>query len=215
MSKILRIIVKSWIKWDIIKGMSNKIKNIIEKLVRYLINEKYGREGVGSMDYASNILAFAALIVSVSLYVRTKKNMELQEEHFKKCLQPFCNIRCVDLNHSIKIELYNVGLGYLKIENISIVNKLSQEDNISLYKIFPQNLKLSYYSVDIIGSGICSNQYITLMKIDNIKAQERKIIRSILKEYEIQIQYSDVYGIQYSTKKELHFLYGNKYRKSG
>lgn len=167
----------------------------------------------------SVIIAFAAFILSILAYTWNKrgiklqeKNFEMQKDHFQKSLKPNCNIRCTEMDKSICIDIYNSGQGFMIIKNIEITTPNKDESYKALHKVFPPNIRLAYYSVDLRNYGVPVNTSVSLVKTEKLNDDELKRIRSILAKYIIEINYIDVYDNEYNAHKELSILYGKEHR---
>lgn len=167
----------------------------------------------------SVMISFAAFVLSILAYTWNKrgiklqeKNFEMQKDHFQKSLKPNCNIRCTEIDKVIHIDAYNSGQGFMIIKSIEITTPNKDESYKALHKVFPQNIKLTYYSVDLKNYGVPVDKYVTLVETDQLNVDELKRIRSLLAKYIIEIKYNDVYDEEYIARKELSILFGKEHR---
>lgn len=176
-------------------------------------------------DLMAIFISFLALINSFFLLLATRtsikdqkkfseENIKIQKEHYLKSLQPMCNIRCINKSNEIFINLHNCGHGFLTINKIVISNKNNNTKYFNLHSVFPKNINLSYYSVDIDNCDIAVGDHIKLIEINNIKDDtQHKEIENVLSQYIISIEYCSVYGVVYNKEKDLSKIFGIKYRE--
>lgn len=164
-------------------------------------------------DIVAVVISFFILLSTRKNIIIAQNNLEALKDHNQKCLEPRCNIRSTGVGQSIKITLMNSGHGLMTIDEIIVKNNERDATYHSLYEIFPNDIKLNYYSVDVVGSDIAVNGYIKLIQIDNVDEERRKIINELLSKYEITINYHGVYNTKISVTKDLKVLFGTTYRK--
>ena len=161
------------------------------------------------------LVSVLALVVSFSLLVTNCIMIRIQVIHNMKSLQPECNIRCTEYNQSIRIEIWNCGMGNMTIDSIDVKDNETDTTYKSLYKIFPSDIKLHYFSIDICGSSIAVNGHITLIEIKNFDKEEGfDRVRKILSRHTINVHYHDTYKNFYETPKDLKMLYGRTHREN-
>lgn len=193
-------------------------------------------------DILPIIISVCAVVISYSLLKCNQKNLQMQEEHYKmieelqkkqyhsqekhnkkmkkiqkkhnfKSVQPICNIECQQMAHSIKIKLKNCGLGSMIIKRVLIEDKLSHKEYSNLFELFPDDINLYKYSIDVVERGISANGYILLLEIIDISDSDIERIRNILEKCEILVEYVDIYNKAYKESKNLHSLFGKTYRQ--
>ena len=165
------------------------------------------------------------VVIAFLLYRKTSNSYKLEEKskeetrkmqnmHNIKSVQPLAFIACNQIGDSIKIEIRNYGLGAMIIRGISIknINTENQEFN-ELYKIFPENIWIHRYSVDIKGRPIKPNGgSITLVEFKNLNDKESKSIKKTLGKYKIIVEYQDIYGNQDFKEKNFFEIFCVEYR---
>jgi hypothetical protein len=182
-------------------------------------------------DIGILISSICSVIIAFLLYKRTSSSYKLEEksrnetkeiqnemkkmqnEYYLKSVQPIPFIACNQIGGSIKIEIRNYGLGAMIVRNISIKDRNSENQEYNaLYKIFPENIKIYKYSVDIKGRPIAPNGYITLIDFEDLNGDESKSVRDILGKYKIIVEYQDVYGNKEDKEKNFYDIFCVEYR---
>lgn len=176
-----------------------------------------------------SVLLSAAATVAMMVIAYTnknvaKKNAEIQEKIFmlqqaynKAALRPRCDIVCSETGGIIKISLYNYGHGTMIINHLDITNKETGSMLHNAYEIIPDNIGLSYYSLEAKGRNIRVGGHIKLIEINRnkISFEDYEKVRKVLAQYTITVYYGDVYEDkgELSATKDLAKLFGNVYRE--
>lgn len=106
----------------------------------------------------------------------------------------------------------NYGNGVMTIDNIVISNKNTGAICYSLFEVIPEDIKLSYYSIDTQGRDIAVNGHIILIEIKNFDKLQYNKIREILCQYKITVNYHCIYKNTFCETKDLDVLFGKTYR---
>lgn len=166
-------------------------------------------------DIVTICISFTAVIIAYSVYKQNTVTMNNQKEYYELCLRPICNIRCIQYSHSVDIIFTNDGNGYLTIEEITVTDTEQGTKFTKLFQVFPKEIVLDYYSVDICQSSVAARGHIKLVGIKNINDKEQmEKIRKILSKYEIEIKYTDAYNKENVAKKNLKEFFGKQHREA-
>lgn len=176
--------------------------------------------------FLSATSAVMMLMVAIESKNMTKRSSEIQKEMYAlqqkynmAILCPKCDIVCSEAGGVIKISLYNYGQGTMTINHLDITNKDTESLLHNAYEIVPENIGISYYSLETKGRNIRVGGHIKLIEIDSNKlnAKEYERVRRTLAKYTITVYYTGVYeqDIEMEATKDLAKLFGNVYRKSG
>lgn len=168
----------------------------------------------------STVLMLAVAVASKEV---TKRSAEIQKEMFDlqqkyniTSMCPKCDIVCSEASGIIKISLYNYGQGTMTINHLDITNKETESVLYNAYEIIPENIGISYYSLETKGRNIRVGGHIKLIEIDTNKldAKEYERVRRALAKYTITVYYKGVYeqDIEMEATKDLAKLFGNVYR---
>lgn len=163
------------------------------------------------------ISSICSVFIAFLLYLKTSNSYKSEEKsrlETKEMYQPLAFIACNQVGESIKIEIRNYGLGAMIIKGISVKDRNSDNQEFNaLYKIFPENIWIHRYSVDIKGRPISPNGgSITLVEFKNLSDEESKLIKDILGRYKILVEYQDIYGIDNSKEKNFYDIFCVEYR---
>lgn len=173
----------------------------------------------------SGISAAMMLFVAIESKNMAKRSAELQKEMYAlqqkynmALLCPKCDIVCSETGGIIKISLYNYGQGTMIIKHLDIINKDTESLLHNAYEIVPENIGISYYSLETKGRNISVGGHIKLIEIDlnKLNAKEYEKVRRTLAKYTITVYYAGVYeqDVEMEATKDLAKLFGNVYRKS-
>lgn len=173
----------------------------------------------------SGISAALMLFVATASKNMAKQSAELQKEMYAlqqkynmAFLCPKCDIVCSETGGIIKISLYNYGQGTMIINHLDIINKDTESLLHNAYEIVPDNIGISYYSLETKGRNISVGGHIKLIEIDlnKLNAKEYEKVRRTLAKYTITVYYASVYeqDVEMEATKDLAKLFGNVYRKS-
>lgn len=173
----------------------------------------------------SGISAAMMLFVATESKNMAKRSAELQKEMYAlqqkynmAFLCPKCDIVCSETGGIIKISLYNYGQGTMIINHLDIINKDTESLLHNAYEIVPENIGISYYSLETKGRNISVGGHIKLIEIDlnKLNAKEYEKVRRTLAKYTITVYYASVYeqDMEMEATKDLAKLFGNVYRKS-
>lgn len=176
--------------------------------------------------FLSGASAVLMLVIANESKNMTQRSAELQKQIYalqQKCnmalLCPKCDIVCSEAGGIIKISLYNYGQGTMTINHLDITNKDTESLLHNAYEIVPENIGISYYSLETKGRNIRVGGHIKLIEIDSNKlnAKEYEIVRRTLARYTITVHYTSVYeqDTEMEATKDLAKLFGNVYRESG
>lgn len=147
-----------------------------------------------------------------------KQMYALQQKYNMAFLCPKCDIVCSETGGIIKISLYNYGQGTMTINHLDITNKDTESLLHNAYEIVPDNIGISYYSLETKGRNIGVGGHIKLIEINSNKlnAREYEIVRKTLARYTITVYYTSVYeqDTEMQVTKDLAKLFGYVYRKS-
>lgn len=174
----------------------------------------------------SAISAVLMLAVASESKKVTKRSAETQKEMFDLqqkynivSMRPKCDIVCSEAGGIIKISLYNYGQGTMTINRLDITNKETGSVLHNAYEIIPENIGISYYSLETEGRYIRVGGHIKLIEIDTNKLdmKEYERVRRALAKYTIAVYYTGVYeqDKEMDETKDLAKLFGNVYRNSG
>lgn len=175
--------------------------------------------------FLSAASAVMMLVVTIESKNVTKISAEIQKEMYalqqkynRAFLCPKCDIICSEAGGIIKISLYNYGQGPMTINHLDITNKDTGSQLHNAYEIVPENIGISYYSLETRGRNIGVGGHIKLIEIDSNKlnTKEYERVRKTLAKYTITVYYTGVYeqDIEMNATKDLAKLFGNVYRKS-
>lgn len=173
----------------------------------------------------SGISAAMMLLVAIESKNMAKRSAELQKKMYAlqqkynmALLCPKCDIVCSETGGIIKISLYNYGQGTMIIKHLDIINKDTESLLHNAYEIVPENIGISYYSLETKGRNISVGGHIKLIEIDlnKLNAKEYEKVRRTLAKYTITVYYAGVYeqDVEMEATKDLAKLFGNVYRKS-
>ena len=138
---------------------------------------------------------------------------EMQNEHNVKSVQPIAYIACKQIGNSITVEVRNYGLATMILNEIIVTNKNSVNEKYdALYKVFPSDIRIDNYCIDINGRAIAVDKYITLVDFKNLKEHDISRIRNILGKYTIKIEYKDIYDRIYTKEKMLYDIFCVEHR---
>lgn len=164
----------------------------------------------------------AAIIMCVIAYINNniaKKTLDLQKEYNRISICPKCDIVCSETDGIIKISLYNYGQGTMVINHLDILNKDTESLFHNMYEIIPENIGISYYSLETKGRNIKVGGHITLIQINRGKLDDEqyKKVRRILAKYSITVYFKGIYEQEgdMAATKDLGKLFGTVYRENG
>ena len=173
---------------------------MIKAIINSIINDPNLLIATGAV-----FTSFVSIIIGVvALYI--------QRSHNKKSVLPIGNISVADYEDCLRIRIANNGVGPLIIKSCK-----TKKDNISKpYPIdwMPSDIIWKTFSKNLENRAILPGRYITLLEFtvnlentDEIK--KRDLIRSILKDLEIEITYSDVYERNFKISRKLNWFERN------
>jgi len=158
----------------------------------------------------TDILALAAVIISVVSIVATVVFSLLQQKHNKNSVRPICEIKFADYEDKIAVYLRNYGTGPLIIKEI--VCKDGERSAPTLLALMPRiNHPWSDYTEDVTGWTIPVDGKVTLIELEPINEDEKYKVRTTLEQITIEIVYTDVYGKSKFTKNRKGDFFGRHY----
>lgn len=143
------------------------------------------------------IVAIFALILSAFSIDQSKKAFEQQQKHDKLTIRPIGDLVLSDFGNMICIKIKNNGTGPMIIK--SIVTKKDLDSKEYPIEWMPPDITWENFQGDINNHAIKEGDYIELLKYTSPKTSHITdpniyIIRSILKDLTISIEYEDIYN---------------------
>lgn len=165
-----------------------------------------------TISVCSILTSIVAVIISITTY-------KSQVEHNKNSVRPIIDIIFGDYEDDIYVRIDNNGVGPAIIKGVLCLNGQKKAD--SLIKLIPQkarlttpycdeSIKLSPFSdfvENISGRTLAPGGHITLLQLSNPDPKKRTILRYILKDIALQVEYTDIYKKEtMNTQRELSFF---------
>lgn len=173
-----------------------------------------------------NISSFLGDIAQILTVILAAVIAYKQNKIHRQSNTPYCDICCIDYNNEIEIKIKNNGTGVMYIEKFEVLYKKSNLIKYTLYDCIPEDVSLTYYSIDILDKSVAPNGYMTLIKkepdkkIENYNATQNKDyldecanLRNCLKKLTIRIIYRDMYNKEYTKEKDLSLIFGIEHRR--
>ena len=158
----------------------------------------------------TDILALAAVIVSVVSIVATVVFSLLQQKHNKNSVRPLCEIKFADYENQISVYLRNYGTGPLIIKEIVCTD--GERSAPTLLSLMPHiSHYWSDYTEDVTGWTIPVGGRITLIELEPINEDDKYKVRTTLAQITIAITYTDIYGKSKFTKNRRGDFFGRHY----
>ena len=155
------------------------------------------------------IIASIALFTSIVSILIGAIGLNIQRKHNRKSVLPFGSIDLGDYQEDINIILWNNGTGPMIIK--SCITKSSSEIKTYPAEWIPDGIHLSNFVRDLEDQVLLPGNPITLLqyKVDinnQVCITNRDQIRSILKDLEIVIEFTDIYDTKFKTTKKLNWF---------
>lgn len=156
-------------------------------------------------EIATIVLSFFALIVSIISICFSVKYSNLQIKHNENSVRPISSIVLNDYENKIAVIVKNAGTGPLIIRKFIAKNPKREEK--SLIKLMPNiNQAWNTFIEDLENRAICVGDELILIELKPETSYVKNIVREILADITIYLEYEDIYGNRFKDSKELVFF---------
>lgn len=162
---------------------------------------------------AGVIIAFCALFVAYFANRTANKSLALQQKHNVLSLKPIPEVTVADYEDSLRVKLRNNGMGTLIITAARFESGTeNRETLIDLMPALPKSRPWTHFTADLVGRTLQPSKFLPLVELTRFEGEEnfeniRDEVRCKLRDIEIIVEYTDVYGTKYdSYTKELSWF---------
>ena len=163
-----------------------------------------------AIDVILMIVAIIAVFISsISVFI-SAKSIKKQEKHNINSVRPICSVYQTNYENFISVRIENDGLGSLIIKNIkciSIDENSVRTEASTLFDLLPKNIQQKdYHRIIPSLSGnfaIAVNEKLFLISVTPKDGETRQIFRETLKKISIHVEYTDIYGNEFTCEQKL------------
>lgn len=147
---------------------------------------------------SATIIALSAVAISVVATVSAIWSSFAQRRHMRLSVRPIAEIEFTDYENEIGVFIANKGLGPMKINNLEVRNNNGKSHD-SVLKHMPEGIIWSTFAESEKGSTLLQNTRVELLGLmgetdDSNFVGNRDVVRKALKDLEMTLDYSDMYG---------------------
>jgi len=155
------------------------------------------------------IIAFIALVTSAVSILIGLIGLQIQRNHNKKSVLPIGTINLADYEDSIKIRISNNGVGPLIIKSCS--TRSSNKSKGYPIDWMPIKIIFDTFRKGLENHAIVPGASLTLLEKKINFKKEKQIkelddIRSILKNLELELEFTDIYKKNFKTRRKLDWF---------
>lgn len=155
------------------------------------------------------LIASIALLTSVFSIIVGVVGLYFQRIHNKKSVLPLGSINLADYEDCLRIKISNNGVGPMIIK--SCITKGNSENKSYPIDWMPDNIIWKTFRRNLEEHAIIASESLTLLELnvdlnDKAAVKQREKIRNILKDLEMTIKYTDIYGKNFTESRKLNWF---------
>lgn len=155
------------------------------------------------------LIASIALITSIIFIIIGVVGLHIQRIHNKKSVLPLGTINLADYEDCLRIKISNNGVGPMILK--SCITKGISESKPYPIDWMPDGIMWATFRKNLEEHAIIVGESLTLLELnidlnDKPATEQRDKIRRILKDLELTIKYSDIYGKNFSKSRKLDWF---------